>query len=134
MSKQKDLTGLEVGRLKVISYSHTKKGVDYWLCDCSCGNKKVINGNSLRYKKTKSCGCISKERWQNYKENKGGIYPIPPGEIELKGKYNSKKSNVKTYKLSPKQMEKYLEELKTKDVKYIKEDEEREEDGIFRGK
>ena len=32
----------------------------YYLCQCDCGNKKVISGSSLVSGKTISCGCISK--------------------------------------------------------------------------
>jgi hypothetical protein len=33
-----------------------------WLCRCTCGNTKVISGGSLRGEKTRSCGCLQKER------------------------------------------------------------------------
>lgn len=52
-----DMTGLAFGNLLVIKFSHTKHGQTYWLCKCNCGNEKVIAGPSLRFGRTKSCGC-----------------------------------------------------------------------------
>ena len=33
-----------------------------WLCECDCGNKKVISSDCLTMGKTKSCGCLDKEK------------------------------------------------------------------------
>ena len=33
-----------------------------WLCQCSCGTKKIINSCSLRKGASLSCGCINKEK------------------------------------------------------------------------
>lgn len=55
--------GDRYGRLKVISYSHTDKyGYRCYLCKCNCGNEKVIASNNLSSGKTKSCGCLVKEK------------------------------------------------------------------------
>ena len=59
--KLKDLTGLKFGRLTVLEYAYTKKSRAYWLCQCECGNKKIIFGKDLRNGKIKSCGCLRKE-------------------------------------------------------------------------
>jgi hypothetical protein len=32
-----------------------------WLCSCDCGRLKLIEGQSLRYGHSKSCGCLSAE-------------------------------------------------------------------------
>lgn len=32
-----------------------------WICECECGNKKSINGSSLKSGGTKSCGCLYKK-------------------------------------------------------------------------
>lgn len=78
MSKQKeienDLIGKIFGRLKVVSYSHKEKKennvgfLHYYNCICECGNKCLVERNSLKYGNTKSCGCIHKE--QIVKRNK----------------------------------------------------------------
>lgn len=54
-----DLTGQRFGMLKVIGYAgmdshHNKK----WLCECDCGNQKVIRQGSLLAETTQSCGCL----------------------------------------------------------------------------
>ena len=58
-----NLTGKKFGRLTVIKrvYPNTKDRNVMWLCKCSCGKEKIINGNSLRRGDTKSCGCLQKE-------------------------------------------------------------------------
>jgi hypothetical protein len=62
-----DLKNQKIGRLKII-----KRGEDYispggfhriqWLCQCDCGNTKLIASSSLLSGGTKSCGCLARER------------------------------------------------------------------------
>lgn len=33
-----------------------------WLCQCDCGNKKIVFAENLTGGKTESCGCLQKER------------------------------------------------------------------------
>ena len=62
MCRFKDLTGQKFGRLTVLKYiKSTKTGKPIWLCECDCGNKKEILGESLLSGNTRSCGCIYKE-------------------------------------------------------------------------
>lgn len=62
MSKFIDLTGKKFGRLTVLSEdARNKNGRRTYLCSCECGNTKVINGDSMRHGRTKSCGCLNKE-------------------------------------------------------------------------
>lgn len=37
-----------------------EKGRSLWLCECDCGNKKVVVGTELKRGKVKSCGCMSR--------------------------------------------------------------------------
>lgn len=54
-----DLTGQRFGRLVVVSREeNSKAGNLRWLCQCDCGNTKIIQVNSLRTGLTKSCGCL----------------------------------------------------------------------------
>lgn len=60
-----DLTGQTFGRLTVLERDMTKprgqgKGV-YWICQCSCGNKKSVRTDKLKNKDTQSCGCLQQE-------------------------------------------------------------------------
>jgi len=56
-----NLTGLRFGYLVAVEPSgHDKWGVSLWLCQCDCGNKKIVNNRYLRLGQTKSCGCLRK--------------------------------------------------------------------------
>jgi hypothetical protein len=58
-----DLTGKIFGRLTVVSrVENDKRGMTRWLCTCTCGSKKVIFGQKLRYGEIRSCGCLFQER------------------------------------------------------------------------
>ena len=67
MRKAKDLTGQVFGRLTVLKQaghavepSGQKKLL--YLCECSCGNIVTVRANQLREGRTKSCGCLKRER------------------------------------------------------------------------
>lgn len=56
--RAEDLTGRRFGKLVVLSRD-VRNG--YWICECDCGNRKSIRGNSLTMKNgTRSCGCIQR--------------------------------------------------------------------------
>lgn len=67
-----DIIGKRFGRLFVISVNrkeqkYNSKGIKdgykyYYLCKCDCGNTVEVDRNSLRFNKTKSCGCIKSEK------------------------------------------------------------------------
>ena len=65
-----DLTGKTFGKLIVVRVAlpeeingkKSNKERIHWLCQCECGNQKIIAGNSLRTGNSNSCGCIHKER------------------------------------------------------------------------
>lgn len=57
-----DLTGKIFNRLTILGLSNKRnKAGLYWICKCSCGNIKHINGNSMIQGSIKSCGCLHKE-------------------------------------------------------------------------
>jgi len=72
MGKSIDLTGKKIGRLLVIQRSgyagskHIK-----WLCECKCGKKVFVSGDSLRQHATQSCGCLCKEQVSKAKTKHG---------------------------------------------------------------
>ena len=57
-----NIKGQYFGILKVLFYYDTKKKHARWLCECACGNFKVISGYLLRRGDKKSCGCAKKIR------------------------------------------------------------------------
>lgn len=59
-----DISGQQFGRLTVIrrAAENTKRRKPKWVCRCVCGALKAIDGTSLRYGLTRSCGCLTKER------------------------------------------------------------------------
>ena len=60
---RQDLTGVRFGRLTVIELDHMSAQHDsFWLCECDCGNRKVVRGASLKNGNTTSCGCRKRER------------------------------------------------------------------------
>jgi hypothetical protein len=65
--KKKDETGNIYGRLTVIEEAGQDSRKQFlWLCECECGNTKVVNGYKLRSGHTKSCGCLMRERASEY--------------------------------------------------------------------
>lgn len=55
--KRKNLTGFATGMLTVIKFSHMYRKSSYWLCECECGNEKVIRGSHITAGDSMSCGC-----------------------------------------------------------------------------
>lgn len=123
-----DLTEQVFGKLTVIELDQESSGRRKWICKCSCGNTVSVREYNLKSGNTKSCGCTRKEKSSvrnlnvkqvKTRDNQGGVYYFQPGEIVLKGNYESEKkcSKVKEYKLSPEKLAAYLKELETKKVK-----------------
>lgn len=61
--KARDLSGMVVGRLTVLSVSgRTADGHLAWLCRCTCGNEKAVASALLtRRVPVRSCGCLGSE-------------------------------------------------------------------------
>lgn len=54
-----DLTGQVFGRLTVVGRTDKRSNhCVVWLCRCSCGTERLIDGRHLRTGDTKSCGCL----------------------------------------------------------------------------
>lgn len=62
MGKFMDLTGLKFGRWTVIEKAEKLNNQIAWLCECECGNKRIVRGQDLRTGKSKSCGCLKDEK------------------------------------------------------------------------
>lgn len=65
MSRLIDLTSKRFGRLVVLGdtgkRTSGKAKAVIWTCECDCGNRVEVIGNSLKRGHTKSCGCVLKE-------------------------------------------------------------------------
>lgn len=63
MSRSLDLTGQRFGRLialRIVGRDSQRNVL--WCCRCDCGQEIVTRASSLRYGKTRSCGCLRLER------------------------------------------------------------------------
>lgn len=66
---RKDLTGQRFGRLVVIEPVTTGEYRNsVWLCQCDCGNKKIVPTYRLLNGRTFSCGCYRKQAKQVIEE------------------------------------------------------------------
>lgn len=58
------LIGHKFNRLFVVAESNKRaaSGAVMWKCVCDCGTTKIVDSNSLRGGRTRSCGCFNKEQ------------------------------------------------------------------------
>lgn len=59
--KTKDMIGKTFERWKVFAIYSMGKRPKVW-CQCICGNRRVVNADTIKKGKSKSCGCFQKER------------------------------------------------------------------------
>lgn len=51
------------GRLHVLhEITNRPKGGALWLCQCDCGEVRAVKGTLLLRGRTRSCGCLRRER------------------------------------------------------------------------
>lgn len=79
MSELKDLTGQSFSRWEVKSESRSIRSPGgqlrrYWLCECECGEKRVVLQYSLTSGKSKSCGCLQVELQKEMMTTHGKSY------------------------------------------------------------
>lgn len=62
IGRAENLEGQRFGRLVAKEYVRVKgsRGAS-WLCQCDCGNEKVVKAASLKSGLTKSCGCLARK-------------------------------------------------------------------------
>jgi hypothetical protein len=66
MSRALDLTGQRFGKLVALDRAGSNKhGQCLWLCKCDCGGTKGVISSYLTSGKTKSCGCLERDRTLN---------------------------------------------------------------------
>jgi len=70
-----NLMGKRFGRLTVIGGPKLDKSIHksnrMWLCRCRCGGEKWVLGSLLSIGRTKSCGCIRKEKTRSLSLKRG---------------------------------------------------------------
>lgn len=71
LGQAKDLTGQCFGKLIALFRVKTDKGSrkGAWLCQCECGNQKVVTSSDLTSGHTQSCGCKTKNTPQCSRED-----------------------------------------------------------------
>jgi len=69
MPRKINIIGKKFNRLTVLKKVDAGKYQYKYLCQCKCGNKKIIQSTSIVQGTTKSCGCIKTEMLvkKNYK-------------------------------------------------------------------
>lgn len=73
----RDLTGQRFGRLLVLGYAGAVKKKARWLCQCDCGQTKIINRSSLLSGGTQSCGCLHNELVSQQSTTHGLSHRVP---------------------------------------------------------
>lgn len=63
--KAENLIGKKFNQLTVIKRIINNNDKVMWECECACGNKTIVRGDSLRSGHTKSCGCLQKKHAAN---------------------------------------------------------------------
>lgn len=57
------MIGEKYGRLTVISFiKKDRNGKKVYLCSCECGNTKNVVAGNMKSDRTRSCGCLQKEK------------------------------------------------------------------------
>ena len=56
-----DLTGHVFGHWTVLQFDRISERKSMWLCKCSCGTVRSVNGYHLRNGRSTSCGCHSRD-------------------------------------------------------------------------
>lgn len=57
-----EMFGLRFGRFVVLEESgRTPKNEIAWLCQCDCGERRVVTGGDLRRGHHRSCGCLTRD-------------------------------------------------------------------------
>ena len=77
MKNKIDLIGQRFGKLLVLKLDHINKLYrKYYLCECSCGKKKVISRANLVAGRSTSCGCNIKNNSLKHGDSYTRLYNI----------------------------------------------------------
>ena len=80
-------------RLTPIRFAERRKGHAFWLYQCICGTRKIIQQSSVNRGLSRSCGCLKKEitvrrnieqkGFQNKNKSNKGLTPANKGKIRI---------------------------------------------------
>lgn len=79
VERKNDILGKKFGMLTVKEFSHMKNYRSYYVCQCDCGNTKIIMRHSLISGRTKSCGCTIKRNPVKHNKSYTRVYNIWQG-------------------------------------------------------
>lgn len=99
-SYDNEFIGKKFGRLLPIERAPSRHNRTCWLCQCDCGNTKVVLGENLRKGKTKSCGCIRKELALNQVHYAQEQRHLPLGEAAFNVMYYTYKIHAEERNLA----------------------------------
>ena len=92
-----NLVGKKYGRLLVIEKADSLNGNTRWLCECDCGNKRIVHGTSLKTGNTTSCGCYKTENakrlYSSVRQNDKHLYGVWNGIKQRCRNVNNKSYN-----------------------------------------
>ena len=107
----KDITGQRFNKLVALSLvGKDAHGNATWLCQCDCGNTKVIVGMNLRKKMTASCGCMQKTKAKKIMTDMNTIH-----NQSYTKEYKTHNANMYRYRKT-KQMPKWANKNKIKEI------------------
>ena len=56
-----EMIGRRFGRLTVVEYDHPGRNGPYYICECDCGNRRIVSKNNLKTGNSTSCGCARRK-------------------------------------------------------------------------
>lgn len=92
----RDLTGLRFGRYAVSGPAgRAAYGALRWNCQCDCGARREVDGQSLVSGRAQSCGCLKRERMTSHGQS-GGANSSPSPEYNIWTSMIARCSNPKS--------------------------------------
>lgn len=89
--RNQDLVHQKFSRLTVVQNAGMINGQTHWLCQCECGNTKIVSQDHLKRQQVKSCGCLfglkkqESPYWTGYGDISGQKWSALNGRARLKG-------------------------------------------------
>ena len=67
------MTGQRFGKLVVIERAENQGYKPMWLCQCDCGNQKIVRADRLKEGSVTSCGCVSNRKYRSSAKDLTGM-------------------------------------------------------------